>query len=119
MLAGNCPEKDFLPESQKKMWKYLTTFAVLDLHNIPSPTEKPEARCLASTTTIAVHSSPFSPPPNQAGHGSCLIYGKGFGGDMGSDFEELGQTKTGKLESALQTFMLNLCSFSEENLLHR
>lgn len=38
---------------------------------------------------------------------------------MGSDFEEFGQTKTGKLESALQTFMLNLCSFSEENLLHR
>lgn len=50
---------------------------------------------------------------------SCLIYSKGFGGDVGSDFEELRQTKTGKLKSALQIFMLNLCSFSEENLLYR
>lgn len=73
--------------------------------------------CLASTNTFAV-------PSPKPGRKACLIrfkvYDRGFGRGVGSDFEEWGwQTKTDKLKSALQTFILNLCSFSEENLLHR
>lgn len=60
--------------------------------------------------------SPLFPQTRQEAR-SCLIYSKEFGGDVDRDFEELGQTKTGKLKSALLTFMLNLCSFSEKKLI--
>lgn len=69
MLAGSCPAKHFLPEFQQRMWKYLSTFGVLNLPNNPSPNEKPKRRTdyyLASTTTFPVLYSPSLPSPNQA-----------------------------------------------------
>ena len=111
-----------LPESQWRMWQISLYFCCFSSFYITPllPTQKPKRHtsyCLASTSDFAIS------PTNQAGRDGLVrlkICGRGFGGGVGSAFEDWGrQTRTDKLRSALWTFTLNLCSFSEENLLRR
>lgn len=112
----------FPPESQQKIWQiplYLWWFSLRYIIYLVH-TQKPKRHiyyCIASTPAFAIS------PPHKAGRNGLVVwkvYGWGFGGKAGSDFEGSGrQTRTDKLKSTLSLFMLNLCSFSEENLPHR